>query len=99
MTIVLIEEIPQGEASPFGGKTRVVVKYPNGEKETLYSTCSDADDQLAKWIEDGKQHCVISVAGKGDNNSVSMVITEISDGNETITTIWHRPARADEISV
>ena len=99
MTIVLIEKILPGEASPFGGKTRVVVKHPSGEKETLYSIRSDADDQLAKWIEDGKQHCIISVVGKGDNNPVSMVTTEISDGNETFTTIWHRPARADEISV
>ena len=90
-----IEKIPWGEESPFGGETRVVVKYEDGEEVTYYCRPSNGDNKLADWIEKEKSLREVYKTHPGLPYS-PQVDAEIFCGNETIRQTWKRNARKEE---
>ena len=97
MNEVFVEKLPTGQQNPFGGKTRIVVKGPNGEEAIFYSRASHDDDKLADWMENEEPFSVCPIEG---NNSVLMsstVTAEVRLENETIKLIWFSPPNQDNI--
>ena len=92
-----IEKIPWGEESPFGGETRVVVKYEDGEEVTYYCKPSNDDNKLADWIEKEKPLKKVYKTHPGLPYS-PQVDAEISCGDETVRQTWYRNASKDEIT-